>query len=111
MDNIKCLVLIDKEVEGVTQEELKEVLKYNDNDLDRFMDFKDVKMIWGYLCKVSDYHSYYLMDMDKVILLIDKDGFAYAYEHTGEFNPQNKEDKKVVGLMDENSEIEPTERI
>ena len=112
MENISCLVLVDKEKpEEVTEEELKEVLEYNDGDLNRLEDFKDVRLVWGYLVKVSDYHSYSLMDMDKVILLIDRDGYVYAYEHTGNFYPENKEDKQVIGLLDENSEIEETQRI
>jgi hypothetical protein len=111
MDNISCLVLVDKKPEGVTQTELKEVLESQDGDLKRLKDFKNIKLVWGYLCKVSDYHSYRLTDMDKVILLIDKDDEVYAYEHTSNFYPEDREEKKVVGLMDENAEIETTQRI
>ena len=111
MDNIQVLVLVDKDKpEEVTEEELKEVLNRNDGDLSRYE--KDhLKTIWGYLCKVSDYHTYSLMDMDKVILFLDEDNYVNSYEHTGNFHPENKEDKEVVGLMDENAEIEPTKKI
>lgn len=112
MENVSCLILIDKDKpQRVTNEELKEVLKHNDGDTKRLKDFKEVDMVWGYLCKVSHYHSYYLMDMDRVILFIDSDYYVYGYEPTGDYSPQNKEDKEVIGLMDENVEIEPTERI
>jgi len=72
---------------------------------------RGLKKIWGYLCKVSDYFTYFLMDMDKVILFLDKDNYVNSYEHTGNFYPEDKEDKEVVGLMDENAEIEPIKEI
>jgi len=105
MENI--LVLTDKEQEGVTQEELKEVLQYNDGDLERFKDYTEKKMIWGYLCKIPDYFKYALLDMDKVILFLDEVGDVYSYEHTGNYGPEHKKDKEVVGIMDENTEITP----
>lgn len=50
--------------------------------------------------------------MDKVILLVDENtGEPYNYEHTGEFYPMNKEGLRVIGLMDENAEIEPINSI
>ena len=106
MDNISCLVLTDKETEEVTQEELEEVLNHNDGDKERFKDFDGDKMIWGYLCKVGDYFRYALMDMDKVILFMDEYNNPYSYEHTGNYSPEHKEGKEVIGLMDENAEIE-----
>ena len=101
------LVLTDKERGKVTEEELKEILKRNDGDLDRLEDYKDVEMVWGYLCKVMDYHKYALMDMDKVILFLENNGDVYSYEHTGDFYPEHKEGKEVIGVMDENAEITP----
>lgn len=100
-----CLVLTDEQPEEVTQDELKEVLKYNDGNLNRLDDFKDTKMVWGYFCKIIDYFKYSLMDMDKIILLLDENGDVYNYEHTGNYYPEHKEGKKVVGLCDENAEI------
>jgi len=106
MEQTHILVMTEDEPEEVTQEELKEVLKRNDGDLDRLDDFKDVKMVWGYLCKVGDYFRYSLMDMDKVILFVKDNGEPTGYEHTGEYNPEYKDEKLVIGLMDENAEIE-----
>lgn len=101
------LVLIDEEPEEVTLEELKEVLERNDGDLERFEDYKEVNMVWGYLVKCTDFHKYSLMDMDKVILFQEENGDVYSYEHTGGYYPEHKEGKKVVGVMDENAEITP----
>lgn len=99
------LVLTDQTPQEVTADELNEVLKYNDGDLSRLDDFKNIKMVWGYFAKILDYFKFSLMDMDKIILLLDENGDAYSYEHTGNYYPENKEDKKVVGLCDENAEI------
>ena len=111
MENIRYLVLVDDKPEKVTDKEFKEVLKNNGGDLKRFKGFKDENLVWGYLCKVSDYFTYYLMDMDKVILFFDGEDYVYSYEPTGNYSPAHKEGKKVIGLMDENAEIEAIERI
>jgi len=101
------LVLTDEEPQEVTKEELKEVLERNDGDLERFSDYKDVEAIWGYLVKCTDFHKYALMDMDKVILFCEENGDVYSYEPTGDYYPEHKNNKKVVGVMDENAEITP----
>lgn len=105
--NESVLVLTNNKCKDVKEEELKEVLERNDGDSKRFKDYKESKMIWGYLCKIIDYHKYSLMDMDKVILFLEKNGDVYSYEHTGDFYPESKEDKKVIGIMDKNAEITP----
>ena len=107
MDKISCLVLVEKEPEKVTKDEVEEVLQQNDGDFIRLPDFQKQKLVWGYLCKVEDYHRYHTMDMDKVILMVDDEGEVFSYEHTGNYGPEIKEGMEVVGLMDENAEIEP----
>lgn len=101
-----CLVLVDKEREKVTEEELKEVLMNNDGDLERFDDYFKGGFVWGYFCKILDYHRYALMDMDKIILCLDDNGDVFSYEHTGNYYPEHKKDKEVIGIIDENAEIE-----
>jgi|TARA_R100000750_G_scaffold43013_1_gene28397 hypothetical protein len=105
-ENKTCLILVDKDREEVTEEELKEVLQNSDGDLERLEDFKDTKLVWGYISRILDYHRCYLLDMDKVILFIDENDDAYGYEHTGNYSPEHKEGKEVIGLIDENAEIE-----
>ncbi len=109
-ETISCLVLVEKKLEIATKEEIKEVLKENDGDLKRLSDFKGKKIVWGYLCKVKDWFTCYTMEMDKVLLLIE-DNEVCSYEPTGNFYPEHKEYMRVVGLMDENAEIEPIERV
>ena len=109
--NFTVLVLIEPKAEKPTLEEIKEVLQNNDGDLERLNEFKDANLIWGYLCKIEDYFRFSLMDMDKVLLFVDEEEYVYSYEHTGNYYPTDKTNLRVVGLMDENAEIEPTERV